>query len=88
VCALIPGGRPAWPSPTRTATGILEEDPSILGHKTIYGIGWHGTQVGNERVRVLDQNRDLVYLQYHGQNLDSFFERAKVSLSCQKRKAL
>jgi hemoglobin/transferrin/lactoferrin receptor protein len=50
-------------------------------HKTIYGISWHRTSIGSERKRVLDQGRDLIYLQYHGKDLRTFFNRADASLS-------
>jgi len=59
------------------------QDDAWRTHKTIYGVSWHGTTVGSEKERVLDQSRDLAYVQYHGRNLGLFFETASVSLSYQ-----
>jgi len=52
-------------------------------HKTIYGIGWHGTTVGSELERSLDQERDLTYLQYIAEDLDGPVQSIKLSLSYQ-----
>ncbi|MFP4055772.1 MAG: TonB-dependent receptor [Candidatus Brocadiia bacterium] len=57
------------------------QDDAWRAHKTLHGISWHGTSVGDERGRVLDQDRRLVYLQYHGRDLGCFFDAASVSLS-------
>lgn len=38
-------------------------------HRTIYGKSWHGTTVGNELRRALDQRRNLAYLQYQAEDL-------------------
>lgn len=42
----------------------VEQDDVWRTHKTIYGISWHGTTVGDERARTLDQERDLTYVRY------------------------
>jgi hemoglobin/transferrin/lactoferrin receptor protein len=55
-------------------------------HKTIHGVSWHGTTIGDERERSLDQGRELTYLQYHGRNLDSFIDTADLSLSWHEQK--
>ena len=52
-------------------------------HKTIFSVPWRGTSVGDEKQRTLDQRRHLTYLQYHQENLNSVFERLKLSLSYQ-----
>ncbi len=50
-------------------------------HKTIYGISWEGTTVGNEKERKFDHNRDLAYLQFAGENIGLFIKDFKISLS-------
>jgi hemoglobin/transferrin/lactoferrin receptor protein len=39
-------------------------DDAWRTHKTIYGIPWEGTTVGDEKKRSLDQSRNLTYLRY------------------------
>ena len=58
-------------------------DDAWRAHKTVFGSGWHGTAIGSERERVLDQDRQLAYIQYHTKNVGSFFDSASVSLSYQ-----
>ncbi|MHC4599314.1 MAG: TonB-dependent receptor [Planctomycetota bacterium] len=50
-------------------------------HKTIYGIAWHGTTVGNEKRRVLDQQRDLGYLRADWKGKEGFLRRVSACLS-------
>lgn len=50
-------------------------------HKTIYGIDWEGLSIGSELCRVLDQDRKLTYLQYHGYNIDSFVNEIHAGVS-------
>jgi len=56
-------------------------DDAWRTHKTIYGINWEGTTNGSEKKRILDQERNLAYVQYHTENLDSFADKISVSLS-------
>ncbi len=56
-------------------------DDAWRTHKTIYGIDWEGLTVGNELRRVLDQNRDLTYLQYHQYNANGFAEEIHAGVS-------
>jgi len=50
-------------------------------HKTVNGVNWRGTTNGNEKKRELDQYRDLIYLQYHIDDLGEFPGKAALSLS-------
>jgi len=50
-------------------------------HKTIYGRSFADTTVGDERRRSLDQDRDLTYLKYETEALDTFLDAAAVALS-------
>jgi hemoglobin/transferrin/lactoferrin receptor protein len=50
-------------------------------HKTIHSKRWHGTTVGNELQRDLDQERELVYLQFHGEDLQGDVDLFRTSLS-------
>jgi len=61
------------------------QDDAWRAHSTIHGISWHGTAIGDDRVRVLDQERDLTYVQYQVKNLHSFIDAAKFSLSWQEQ---
>ena len=56
-------------------------DDAWRTHKTIHGISWNGTAIGSEKKRILDQSRNLTYLQYHGGNLGSLIDGVKASLS-------
>jgi len=40
------------------------QDDAWRQHRTIFGSSWHGTTVGNELKRVLDQNHSLTYVKY------------------------
>ncbi|MHC5077916.1 MAG: TonB-dependent receptor [Planctomycetota bacterium] len=56
-------------------------DDAWRTHKTVYGIPWHGTTVGNEKKRPLDQQRDLGYLQAEWKQKKGFLRRVSASLS-------
>ena len=56
-------------------------DDAWRTHKTIHGISWHGTTVGDELERSLDQERDLTYLRYIAEDLDGPIERVQLTLS-------
>jgi hemoglobin/transferrin/lactoferrin receptor protein len=40
----------------------VEQDDAWRTHKTVYGTDWEGLSVGDEKVRSLDQRRDLTYM--------------------------
>ena len=52
-------------------------------HKTIHGLSWAGTSVGNELARILDQDRTLSYIQLAGASHGSLFDTYTFSLSHQ-----
>jgi hemoglobin/transferrin/lactoferrin receptor protein len=58
-----------------------DQDDIWRTHKTIYGINWEGTTIGDELARTLDQDRDLAYLQYFKENIGSFIDKIQLSLS-------
>jgi len=47
----------------------VDQDDAWRSHKTIYGISWEDTTVGNERKRILDQDRELTYVQFHAEDV-------------------
>jgi len=59
------------------------QDDAWRTHATVYGISWEGTTVGTDFERILDQTRNLDYLQYHAANLDGFVEQIDASVSYQ-----
>ena len=60
-------------------------DDAWRTHKTVYGIAWEGTTVGNEQERVLDQERQLGYVQYHATDLGGFVDAVRASVSLQRQ---
>jgi len=54
-------------------------------HQTIYAKSFDGTTIGADRRRELDQERQLTYVQLHGENVGSFFETMHLSLSWQEQ---
>ena len=64
----------------------VDIDDAWRTHKTIYGINWKSTTHGNEKKRILDQDRNLTYLQYHQDNIGSVFNNLILSISFQKQK--
>ncbi|MBN2492690.1 MAG: TonB-dependent receptor [Planctomycetes bacterium] len=61
----------------------VDQDDAWRTHRTVYGISWEGTAVGNERKHVFDQDRDLTYLQYHAHDLGGFVDAIRASVSYQ-----
>lgn len=55
-------------------------------HKTVFAKSWHGTDVGNDKVRSLDQDRRLTYLQLRDRDVAPAIDRLTVSLSWQVQK--
>lgn len=58
-------------------------DDAWRTHKTIYGIDWEGLSVGKELSRILDQERELTYLQYHDVEADGIAQEIHVGVSHQ-----
>jgi len=63
----------------------LEQDDAWRTHRTVFAQPFRGTSIGSARVRALDQNRDLTYLQYHGEGLDGLVSEWHASLSLQQQ---
>jgi hemoglobin/transferrin/lactoferrin receptor protein len=59
----------------------VDQDDAWRTHSTIYGLLWSGTTRGNDLERILDQNRDLTYLQYHAEELTGFVQEIHASVS-------
>lgn len=54
-------------------------------HRTIFARSFNGTTIGSDRRRDLDQERRLTYVQLHAENMDSFVETMRLSLSWQEQ---
>jgi len=59
----------------------INQDDAWRAHKTIYGITWEGLKQGKEKRRVLDQDRQLTYLQYHQTEMDGFCREMHAGIS-------
>jgi len=59
----------------------VNQDNAWRTHKTIYGVSWEGTTVGNELKRVLDQDRTLAYAQFHSTDIGGLVDTVRASLS-------
>ncbi len=53
-------------------------------HRTLYGKSWKGTSVGDERVRVTDNARDLAYLQYRDAVPTAAYDTWRATLALQR----
>ncbi len=63
----------------------VDIDDAWRTHKTIFGVPWKGTTVGDEKQRSLDQNRELTYLKYEIDHIDSFIDDIKIGASFQQQ---
>jgi hemoglobin/transferrin/lactoferrin receptor protein len=61
----------------------VDQDDAWRTHKTIYGIDWEGLTKGDDKVHSFDQNRDLTYIKYRGNNLNGFVNSIEATLSRQ-----
>jgi len=59
----------------------VDQDDIWRTHKTIFAESFDGTTIGDERRRVLFQNRDLTYLQLHAEEIGGFVDAARFSVS-------
>lgn len=59
----------------------VRQDNVPRTHKTVFAVPFEGTTIGSDLRRDLDQQRELVYAQLHGDNVDSFFDSYSLSLS-------
>ncbi len=53
-------------------------------HRTAFSKSFDGTTIGSDLRRDLDQDRRLTYIQLHAENMDSFVETMRLSLSWQE----
>lgn len=61
----------------------VSQDDVWRTHKTIYGLTWKGLKAGDEKSRSLDQHRTLDYVTYASEQLNTFVDRMKVTVSRQ-----
>ncbi|MDA3925437.1 MAG: TonB-dependent receptor [Kiritimatiellae bacterium] len=61
----------------------VNQDDAWRTHKTIYGQSFSGTSIGNEKRRVLDQNRSLSYAKFEQEEIDGFVDELEVTISHQ-----
>ena len=59
----------------------VDQDDAWRTHGTLYGKPWKGTAPGTDYERILDQLRNLDYLQYHGVKLEGFVEEIHAHVS-------
>lgn len=64
----------------------VDQDDAWRTHRTIYGVRWRGTGIGTDKIHLLDQARNLTYLQYYVRNHGSFIDSLKLSLSYHEQK--
>ncbi len=64
---------------------VVNQNDVPRTHKTIFAKSFRGTTVGDERRRDLDQDRELVYLQYHADDLGPAVDHARFSLSSHRQ---
>ncbi|MCZ6691236.1 MAG: TonB-dependent receptor [Planctomycetota bacterium] len=62
-----------------------EQDDVPRTHKTVHGQSWRGTTVGTDRIRVLNQQRALGYVQLHWEETGLPVETIRASLSYQRQ---
>jgi hemoglobin/transferrin/lactoferrin receptor protein len=56
-------------------------DDAWRTHRTVYGISWGGTAVGNEKVHAFDQDRRLSFLQYRQTTPTPVFDELELTVS-------
>jgi hemoglobin/transferrin/lactoferrin receptor protein len=61
----------------------VEQDDIWRTHKTVYGISWQGTTIGDELARTFEQNRRLAYLQYRDDEPTWIYDTLRFTLFCQ-----
>jgi hemoglobin/transferrin/lactoferrin receptor protein len=61
----------------------LYEDDAWRAHKTVHGIRWEGTTVGNELRRAIDESRSLTYLRFAKRDLGAFVDAVELTASFQ-----
>ncbi|MEI6810122.1 MAG: TonB-dependent receptor, partial [bacterium] len=64
----------------------VNQDDAWRTHRTIYGIDWQGLSVGDDKIHTYDQHRDLTYLKYHAESLNSLVDGIDLTVSRQGQK--
>ena len=64
---------------------IVDQRDVPRWHKTVFSEGWHGTDPGTELQRDLDQRRQLLYGQWHKQDIGGVVDAVHVSISWHKQ---
>jgi hemoglobin/transferrin/lactoferrin receptor protein len=59
----------------------VDQDDAWRTHRTIYGLDWKGLKKGDDKIHSFDQNRDLTYIKYRGNNLNGFVDSIEATLS-------
>jgi len=70
----------------KVAFQTVNQDDVWRTHKTVYGISWEGTSVGNETKRAMDQDRDLYYLKYFNNYSTTFSDNFILTFSYHMQK--
>lgn len=63
----------------------VDQDDAWRTHSTIYGKSWEGTRPGSNLSRILDQDRNLTYLQLKGIDVAPWLSSLHASLSLQRQ---
>lgn len=74
------------PAEDLTVTALIQHvsvQDAWRTHKTVYGVAWHGTTVGNELKRAYDQGRDLGAVQASWERKEGWLRRVSACLSYQ-----
>jgi hemoglobin/transferrin/lactoferrin receptor protein len=61
----------------------LQQDDAWRTHNTIFGVSFAGTEVGTDLRRSFDHDRTLSYTRLSGHDLDSWVDRASLTVSYQ-----
>jgi hemoglobin/transferrin/lactoferrin receptor protein len=59
----------------------VDQDDAWRTHSTVYAVPWAGSEAGDDQRRILDQFRDLTYLQYHLDGMEGFVEEVHTAVS-------
>lgn len=68
-----------------TAYFKTKQDAVPRTHKTVHGISFAGTTLGNELARETDQERELFYVKLEGKELNGVIDNANFTLSYQNQ---
>lgn len=63
----------------------VDQDDAWRTHSTVHGSTWAGVRPGSNRERILDQDRNLTYVQVHGRETTPWVDAFHFSLSHQRQ---